>query len=145
MFKKIAIMYHTPANNWYEGTAMSNDISLLRQAFVSQRQFYDDQNFPRGFSRSGHFTLLEASILEQHGVVLKSLYNKAVEPQNEHQKQFVNAVSGIVEPSNPIERAWVKYLKLTTCKTKFHTLFGRSKISGPTPISQDYYSEADNL
>ena len=72
MFKKIAIMYHTPANNWYEGTAMSNDISLLRQAFVSQRQFYDDQNFPRGFSRSGHFTLLEASILEQH-VVLKSL------------------------------------------------------------------------
>ena len=44
---------------------MSNDISLLRQAFVSQRQFYDDQNFPRGFSRSGNFTLLEASILEQ--------------------------------------------------------------------------------
>jgi len=52
---------------------MSNDISLLRQAFVSQRQFYDDQNFPRGFSRSGNFTLLEASILEQHGVVLKGV------------------------------------------------------------------------
>ena len=50
---------------------MSINISLLRQAFVSQRQFYDDQNFPRGFSRSGNFTLLEASILEQHGIVLK--------------------------------------------------------------------------
>jgi len=64
---------------------MSNDISLLRQAFVSQRQFYDDQNFPRGFGRSDNFTLLEAIILEQHGVVLKGLHNKTLEPQNENQ------------------------------------------------------------
>ena len=42
---------------------MSNDISLLRQAFVSQRQFFDDQNFPRGFGRSGNFTLLEVSLM----------------------------------------------------------------------------------
>ncbi|GAB0111462.1 DUF413 domain-containing protein [Pseudoalteromonas distincta] len=124
---------------------MSNNISLLRQAFVSQRQFYDDQNFPRGFSRSGNFTLLEASILEQHGVVLKGLYSKTIEPQNEHQEQFVAVVTGSQEPTNPIERTWIKYLKLTTCKTKFHTLFGRSKISSPAPISQEYYSEADSL
>ncbi|ASM48896.1 hypothetical protein PESP_a0672 [Pseudoalteromonas espejiana DSM 9414] len=124
---------------------MSNDISLLRQAFVSQRQFYDDQNFPRGFSRSGNFTLLEASILEQHGVVLKGLYNKTLAPQNAYQEQFVAVAFGAQEAANPIEKAWVKYLKLTTCKTKFHTLFGRSKMSGPAPISQDYYSESDSL
>ncbi|WP_372760982.1 DUF413 domain-containing protein [Pseudoalteromonas sp.] len=124
---------------------MSNDISLLRQAFVSQRQFFDDQNFPRGFSRSGNFTLLEASILEQHGVVLKGLHNKTLAPQNEQQQQFVAVVSGAQEPTNAIERAWVKYLKLTTCKAKFHTLFGRSKISSPTPVSQDYYAESDSL
>ncbi|MCQ8878964.1 DUF413 domain-containing protein [Pseudoalteromonas shioyasakiensis] len=124
---------------------MSNDISQLRQAFVSQRQFYDDQNFPRGFSRSGNFTLLEASILEQHGVVLKGLYNKTLEPQNEMQKQFLAVVSASAEPSNPIERAWLKYLKLTTCKTKFHTLFGRSKISTPLPQSQEYYTESDGV
>ncbi len=124
---------------------MSNDISQLRQAFVSQRQFYDDQNFPRGFSRSGNFTLLEASILEQHGVVLKGLYNKTLEPQNEMQKQFLAVVNASAEPSNPIERAWLKYLKLTTCKTKFHTLFGRSKISTPLPQSQEYYTESDGV
>ncbi|MDC9521390.1 DUF413 domain-containing protein [Pseudoalteromonas sp. Angola-31] len=124
---------------------MSNDISLLRQAFVSQRQFYDDQNFPRGFSRSGNFTLLEASILEQHGVVLKGLYNKTLAPQNTLQEQFVDVVCGSKEPTNPIEKAWVKYLKLTTCKTKFHTLFGRSKMSGPVPISRDDYSESDSV
>ena len=124
---------------------MSNDISLLRQAFVSQRQFFDDQNFPRGFSRSGNFTLLEASILEQHGVILKGLYSKTLEPQNEIQAQFLAVVSGSQEPTNAIERAWIKYLKLTTCKTKFHTLFGRSKISSPAPQNQDYYSESDSL
>ncbi|MGS0534655.1 DUF413 domain-containing protein [Pseudoalteromonas sp. SaAl2] len=124
---------------------MSNDISLLRQAFVSQRQFYDDQNFPRGFGRSGNFTLLEASILEQHGIVLKGLYNKTLEPQNEIQEQFLAVITGNLEPSNPIERAWLKYLKLTTCKTKFHTLFGRSKMSGPVPRNQDYYTESDGI
>ncbi|MDN3379651.1 MULTISPECIES: DUF413 domain-containing protein [unclassified Pseudoalteromonas] len=124
---------------------MSNDISLLRQAFVSQRQFYDDQNFPRGFGRSGNFTLLEASILEQHGIVLKGLYNKTLEPQNEIQEQFLAVITGNLEPSNPIERAWLKYLKLTTCKTKFHTLFGRSKMSGPVPRNQDYYIESDGV
>jgi uncharacterized protein YifE (UPF0438 family) len=124
---------------------MSNDISLLRQAFVSQRQFYDDQNFPRGFGRSGHFTLLEASILEQHGIVLKGLYNKTIEPLNQHQEQFLAVITGSQEPTNAIERVWVKYLKITTCKTKFHTLFGRSKMSGPAPISHDYYSESDNV
>ncbi|OUS74245.1 hypothetical protein B5G52_02545 [Pseudoalteromonas sp. A601] len=124
---------------------MSNDISLLRQAFVSQRQFYDDQNFPRGFGRSGNFTLLEASILEQHGIVLKGLYNTTLEPQNEIQEQFLAVITGNLEPSNPIERAWLKYLKLTTCKTKFHTLFGRSKMSGPVPRNQDYYTESDGI
>ena len=124
---------------------MSNDISSLRQAFASQRQFYDDQNFPRGFGRSGHFTLLEADILEQHVVVLKGLYNKTLEPQNEFQTQFVQVVTGNLEATNPIERAWIKYLKQTTCKTKFHTLFGRSRIATSTPQSVEYYSESDSL
>ncbi|KPH56866.1 hypothetical protein AMS58_19550 [Pseudoalteromonas porphyrae] len=124
---------------------MNINISLLRQAFVSQRQFYDDYNFPRGFSRSGNFTLLEASILEQHGVVLQGLYNKTLEPQNEIQEQFISVTAGSQEPTNPIERAWIKYLKLTTSKTKFHTLFGRSKMSAPTLPSSDYYSESDSI
>ncbi|WP_338364255.1 DUF413 domain-containing protein [uncultured Pseudoalteromonas sp.] len=124
---------------------MSNDISLLRQAFVSQRQFYDDNNFPRGFSRCGNFTLLEASILEQHGVVLKALFDKTLAPQNAIQEQFVDVVCSAKEPTNPIEKTWLKYLKLTTCKSKFHTLFGRSKISSQLPINQEDYSESDTV
>jgi len=87
----------------------------------------------------------EADILEQHGVVLKGLYNKTLEPQNEFQTQFVQVVTGNLEATNPIERAWIKYLKQTTCKTKFHTLFGRSRIATSTPQSVEYYSESDSL
>ena len=95
---------------------MSNDISLLRQAFVSQRQFYDDQNFPRGFSRSGNFTLLEASILEQHGVVLKGLYNKTLAPQNTLQEQFVDVVCGSKEPTNP---SFIHFLAVQKCQGRY--------------------------
>ena len=129
----------------HEETAMSNDISVLRQAFVSQRQFYDDKNFPRGFSRSGNFTLLEASILEQHGIILSGLYNKTLIPQNEIQEQFLKVINGESAVSNAIERAWLKYLKITTCKTKFHTLFGRSKISTPLLQSPTYHFDADGV
>jgi uncharacterized protein YifE (UPF0438 family) len=121
---------------------MDQNLANLRNAFVSPRAFYDDANFPRGFSRSGHFTLAEAQALEQHGVLLKSLYNKDCEPQNSFQVQFVNVMEGQLPPSNIIERAWTKYLKLTTCKSKFHTLFGRSRIS--PEASQQQYSTADD-
>lgn len=129
----------------HEETAMSNDISVLRQAFVSQRQFFDDKNFPRGFSRSGNFTLLEASILEQHGIILNGLYNKSLAPQNEIQEQFLKVINGESAVSNSIERAWLKYLKLTTCKTKFHTLFGRSKIAAVLPQSSTYHFDSDGV
>ncbi|MFC3034440.1 DUF413 domain-containing protein [Pseudoalteromonas fenneropenaei] len=107
---------------------MNNNLSELRSAFASPKAFYDDANFPRGFARSGHFTLAESEVLENHGVVLKGLYNKTLEPQNSFQTQFVNVMQNGLEPSNVVERAWVKYLKLTTSKAKFHTLFGRSRL-----------------
>ncbi|CAH9051350.1 hypothetical protein PSECIP111951_00374 [Pseudoalteromonas holothuriae] len=123
---------------------MDQNLINLRNAFVSPRAFYDDANFPRGFSRSGHFTLLEAQVLEQHGVLLKSLYNKQSEPQNSFQLQFVNVMEQGMPSSNVIERTWTKYLKLTTCKNKFHTLFGRSR-SVPDSYAPLYSSADDDL
>ncbi|BBN80591.1 hypothetical protein PA25_05760 [Pseudoalteromonas sp. A25] len=121
---------------------MDQNLANLRNAFVSPRAFYDDANFPRGFSRSGHFTLAEAQALEQHGVLLKSLYNKDCEPQNSFQLQFVNVMDGQLPPSNVVERAWAKYLKLTTCKSKFHTLFGRSRAV-PDSYTPAYSADDD--
>jgi uncharacterized protein YifE (UPF0438 family) len=52
-------------------------------------------------------------------------------------------INGESALSNSIERAWLKYLKLTTCKTKFHTLFGRSKMAAPVPQSKLFHFESD--
>ncbi|ATD07741.1 DUF413 domain-containing protein [Pseudoalteromonas piscicida] len=107
---------------------MDHNLATLKNAFASPRAFYDDANFPRGFGRSGHFTLQKAEILERCGATLRSLYSKAEEPQNSFQSQFVQVMEGLIPPTNAVEKAWTKYLKHTTCKTKFHTLFGRSKV-----------------
>ncbi|MFC0120096.1 DUF413 domain-containing protein [Pseudoalteromonas xiamenensis] len=119
---------------------MNTNLPELRNAFASPKQFYDDANFPRGFARSGHFTILEAEILENHGVVLKGLYNKTLAPQNSFQTQFTQVMENTSEPTNAFERAWIKYLKLTTSKAKFHTLFGRSRLvadNAPAAVTSD--------
>ncbi len=41
----------------------------MQQSFVANRRFFDDGNFPKGFTRSGRFTLAEGNMLEKHGVV----------------------------------------------------------------------------
>ncbi|GAP74026.1 hypothetical protein W04_0537 [Pseudoalteromonas sp. SW0106-04] len=99
----------------------------LRKAFACDHKFYNDEKFPRGFSRSGHFTLLESEILEEHGRLLKALQEKTVEPINDIQAHFVAATTGVSTPINPVEKAWIKYLKLTTSKARFFTLFGRKR------------------
>ena len=110
---------------------MSNqDITALKHAFASDKLFYDDANFPRGFSRSGNFTLLEAEILENYGNILQALHKKTAQPSNELQTQFVKTSQGEQEPSNSFEKAWLKYLKLTTSAARFHTVFGKSKNTG---------------
>ncbi|ALU43099.1 MULTISPECIES: DUF413 domain-containing protein [Pseudoalteromonas] len=123
---------------------MNQNLATLKEAFVTSKHFYDDLNFPRGFSRSGHFTLQESDVLENHGALLKSLYTKASQPQNEFQRQFVDVMEGRQTPGNVMEKTWTKYLKLTTCKTKFHTLFGRSKVETNKEEVEAVAVEADD-
>ena len=104
----------------------------LRKAFACDQRFYNDEKFPRGFSRSGQFTLLESEILQEHGRLLKALQEKTQAPENDTQSHFVAATNGESEPINHIEKTWIKYLKLTTSKTRFFTLFGRKRsVSEP--------------
>ena len=39
----------------------------MAESFVSQQRFFDNKNYPRGFSRHGDFTIKEAQILEKYG------------------------------------------------------------------------------
>ncbi|MEM0515497.1 DUF413 domain-containing protein [Pseudoalteromonas sp. YIC-827] len=121
----------------------ANQLVELRKAFPCDHKFYNDEKFPRGFSRSGNFTLLESEILEQHGRLLKALQEKTVEPSNDTQAHFVAATTGLSTPINPIESAWIKYLKLTTSKARFFTLFGRKRSYDAPEVEVE--TDADDL
>ncbi|KZN66169.1 hypothetical protein N473_11415 [Pseudoalteromonas luteoviolacea CPMOR-1] len=101
---------------------MDKTIAELKEAFAAPKPFYDDKHFPRGFSRSGHFTLLESELLQQHGQLLRRLHQQETKPSNPLQQQFLDTFTQHTPPTNRIEKIWAKYLDLTTRKHKVHTL-----------------------
>ncbi len=112
------------------------------ETFVSQCSFYDAVNFPHGFSRSGDFTKTEADILTQCGYTIKQLLNNNIAPESEEHKHFLAVISGEAEPSNAIEKAWIKYLTITDQRrtTKRCSLTGSMSDSD---YSGDDYSDDD--
>jgi len=81
--------------------------------FASNRVFYDNINFPRGFNRSGDFTLKEAELLARHGAMLNDLGHGRLTPTNPAQAHLLEVVQGYAEPETELERVWLKYLMRT--------------------------------
>lgn len=80
--------------------------------FISEGIFFDDKAFPYGFKKSGDFTIGESDMLTEYGLRLLALENGAA-PVSEQEREFIEMVKGEREPSTKLERAWVKYRKLT--------------------------------
>ena len=113
----------------------------MQQSFVAKRRFFDDRNFPKGFSRSGRFTLAEGNLLEKHGVAMQELEDGARPPVNDEEQRFVLMCKGEAEATTPYEKAWQKYKQQLQEKRKFHTVFGKKRIADG---SDDFsYSDAD--
>ncbi|MFE8072676.1 DUF413 domain-containing protein [Marinobacteraceae bacterium S3BR75-40.1] len=100
--------------------------------FETNRAFFDDRRFPRGFARSGEFTLKEAELLTKHGALLKDLTEGRLAPSNAAQKHFLSVVEGAAEAEHPLEKVWLKYLGLTTRRV--------IRFSCSTPASEGDYS-----
>ena len=77
-------------------------------SFVSQKRFYDDTNFPKGFKRSGDFTNKEAELLELHGHAMKNLAEGKTLPCTSDEAQFVEVAKGNIAPSSLLEQIRVK-------------------------------------
>ena len=45
----------------------------MAASFSVTRRFFDDKNYPRGFSRHGDYTIKESQVLEQYGQAFKAL------------------------------------------------------------------------
>ena len=80
--------------------------------FLVQSEFYDDKHFPRGFKRSGDFTIPESDILSTLGTRLSLLEQSKVVPQSESEEHFVFMCSNNLLPETQVEKVWAKYKNL---------------------------------
>ncbi|MBC9129840.1 DUF413 domain-containing protein [Frischella sp. Ac48] len=94
------------------------------ESFLSQQRFFDNKNYPRGFSRHGDFTIKESQLLEKYGCAFKDLDNEVRKPVTADEKSFVSVCRGSKEASNEFEKVWLKYLHCINKAKKFHTLSG---------------------
>ena len=92
----------------------------------SDRTYFDDVYFPRGFNRSGEFTVTESMILNDYGHTMSGLSKGDLTPLNAEEEHFIQAVRGEVEAITQLEKAWLKYQSLTKPKVTY-TINGRYK------------------
>ncbi|MDF7670352.1 DUF413 domain-containing protein [Orbaceae bacterium ESL0721] len=96
----------------------------MAESFVSQQRFFDNKNYPRGFSRHGDFTIKEAQLLEKHGCAFRDLDSEVKKAISAEEKAFLAVCRGKKEPSTEFEKVWVKYLARINKPRRFHTLSG---------------------
>ena len=76
----------------------------MAESFTTTNRFFDNKNYPRGFSRHGDFTIKEAQLLERHGYAFNELELGKREPVTEDEKQFVAVCHGEREPVTDAEQ-----------------------------------------
>lgn len=97
----------------------------LLHGFISTEYFYDDVHFPRGFKRTGDFSIAEAELLTEIGKRLLMLEQGLCKPETEVEEQFVRMCDEHTEGQTKVELLWKKYKKLSLPKS-FHCLNSRS-------------------
>ncbi|MDG6895320.1 DUF413 domain-containing protein [Volucribacter amazonae] len=96
----------------------------MAESFRVERRFFDDKNYPRGFSRHGDYTIRESQILEQYGQAFKALDMGEREPTTKEEKAFVAFCRGERPAETPFEKVWYKYRTLTSSTKRLYTLSG---------------------
>ncbi|KLN64953.1 MULTISPECIES: DUF413 domain-containing protein [Vibrio] len=104
-----------------------------------KKRFYDNAKFPRGFAKSGDFTIGEEDILTLYGDTMLGLESGALQPENAEEKHFVKVLINPGKAKSKLERVWLKYVQLARGRKRFHTLNGRNRID--TNSIEDYSDE----
>ncbi|WP_101757864.1 DUF413 domain-containing protein [Oceanicoccus sp. KOV_DT_Chl] len=112
------------------------------KGFEVTATFYNDAKFPRGFKKSGEFTIGESDLLHKYGQAMQALHNGSRKPVTDDEKNFVAACKGSKEAESPLEKVWLKY-QLKIGKKVIINAFGSN-----TPVvkdSNDDDSDDDDL
>lgn len=90
--------------------------------FKSSKPFFDTKNYPRGFARSGDYTITEAKILEEFGKHCLDLETGTVKAKTKKEKDFLKALKEPEKATSVIEKTWLKYRKLIAKSKIIYTL-----------------------
>lgn len=107
------------------------------QSFYSNKKFYDNQNYPQGFQRSGDFTRAQAQLLESKGVALKALHEGSQTPTTAEEEQFVLFCQNQGEATTEVEKTWIQYLNALKRKQIYFTASSAAVDSGGAVESMD--------
>ncbi len=92
---------------------------------MGEKRFYDDKAFPRGFAKSGNFTLLEEELLIYYGDTMLGLESGKLLPENGEEEHFMEVLADPEKAASKLEKAWLKYIKHARGRKHFHTLNSR--------------------
>nr|WP_086938554.1 DUF413 domain-containing protein [Thaumasiovibrio occultus] len=84
--------------------------------------FIDNKSFPRGFGKSGNFTIAESRQLEVYGNVMRLLTEGSYLPADDEEVAFLDQIQGNAPLTSPLARVWLKYQALTTQRRRTYTL-----------------------
>ncbi|TCP96237.1 hypothetical protein EDC44_10558 [Cricetibacter osteomyelitidis] len=96
----------------------------MAESFSVTRRFFDDKNYPRGFSRHGDYTIREAQTLEERGQAFSELDLGLRQAQTDEEKQFVSFCRGERTPETFFEKTWNKYRTSISTVKRVYTLSG---------------------
>ena len=96
----------------------------MAASFSVTRRFFDDKNYPRGFSRHGDYTI-------------KDLGER--EPATKEEKDFVAFCRGERAAETFFEKTWNKYRTRINTKKRVYTLSG--DVSEAASGGEDYSGE----
>lgn len=95
----------------------------MAESFSVTRRFFDDKNYPRGFSRHGDYTIKESQVLEQYGQAFKALESGEREPVTK-KKKLCCILPWRASSRNLFEKTWSKYRARISTTKRVYTLSG---------------------
>lgn len=113
---------------------------------MGERRFYDDKAFPRGFGKSGNFTIIEDDILSSYGQTLLALELGDLTPINAEEKHFLKVIKNPGKAKSKLEQTWLKYISLARGKKTFYTLNSgckRSNVSAAEVSDSEEYADEE--
>ncbi|PWI32513.1 hypothetical protein DI392_15815 [Vibrio albus] len=101
---------------------------------MGEKRFYDNKAFPRGFAKSGNFTILEEELLIYYGDTLAGLEAGILEAESKEEKHFLKVLEDHGKAQTKLEKAWLKYIKYARGRKQFHTLNSKKSTTSQSLV-----------